>query len=31
MQKVAETLNLIKTIKLKKKDKEKIMNILMKE
>ena len=31
MQKVAETLNVIKIIKLKKKDKEKIMQVLMKE
>lgn len=31
MQKVAETLNVIKVIKLKKKDKEKIMQVLMKE
>lgn len=31
MQKVAETLNVIKVIKLKKKDKEKLMKVIMQE
>ena len=31
MQKVGETLNVIKEIKLKKKDKEKLMKVLMQE